>query len=131
MDWVHSHLELQLLQRVYIPRSPGHAAWSIQEVTEGFSRATVASACIVQSLLRRAQRCRARSRSAPALQLERCAAREIYYVPLRADEIRMMRHILDIVSNLEEEEENAGGVQVSYGGERGHRRRGGQLGRER
>lgn len=53
-----------------------------------------------------------------ALALEPRQRREIYNLPLRADEIRMMRHVLDLVSQLEVEEEeqegNAEDVQGSY-----------------
>ncbi|KJZ69796.1 hypothetical protein HIM_10814 [Hirsutella minnesotensis 3608] len=75
MDWMHSHLDLGLLQRVYIPRSPGHAAWAAQAVTQSFSRAAVASGFVVQTLLRRAKRCRSKGRNDAAHGFERCAAR--------------------------------------------------------
>lgn len=75
MDWAHNHLDLELLQRVYIPRSPGHAAWSAEPVTKRFCRATIATTYVVQALLHRAVRCRERGRNEPARKLERCAAR--------------------------------------------------------
>ncbi|KJZ69787.1 hypothetical protein HIM_10826 [Hirsutella minnesotensis 3608] len=75
MDWIYGHLSVCLLQKVYIPRSPGHAKWTADAAIRGFSRCVVGSAFVVRALLRRARRCREMGRAEPALRLERCAAR--------------------------------------------------------
>ncbi|KAM6513550.1 hypothetical protein FALCPG4_015947 [Fusarium falciforme] len=50
-----------------------------------------------------------------AFALEPRQRREIYNVPLRADEIAMMRHILDLVSQLKGEEEEEEEEEEAYG----------------
>ncbi|POR39438.1 Uncharacterized protein TPAR_00364 [Tolypocladium paradoxum] len=60
MDWTHSHLDIGLLTKVYIPRSPGHAKWCSQYATQSFANAAVAMPYLVQKKLAWAHRLRRR-----------------------------------------------------------------------